>query len=110
MTNEMIEIRPGTEVGAALLVQDARGLVGDVGKLAGKLGASASEGLLAARTTVEARLSDAIDRVDAVRLAVSDGARSAADATNRYVRENPWKILAAALAGGLVAGFMLRRR
>jgi ElaB/YqjD/DUF883 family membrane-anchored ribosome-binding protein len=43
-------------------------------------------------------------------MAVSDRARYAADATDVYVRDNPWKMLGVAAAAGVVIGGILLRR
>lgn len=41
---------------------------------------------------------------------ITDGACGAAKVTNAYVRANPWKVVGAVAAAGLVLGTLLSRR
>ncbi len=71
---------------------------------------SASREYALARRNIQGAFDDAISRLDDARRAVKMGARDAADATDGYVRRNPWQALGTAAAAGLVIGFLLRRR
>jgi ElaB/YqjD/DUF883 family membrane-anchored ribosome-binding protein len=71
---------------------------------------SASREYAVARRNIQGALDDAISRLDDALRAVKAGARDAADATDGYVRRNPWQALGTAAAAGLVVGFLLRRR
>jgi ElaB/YqjD/DUF883 family membrane-anchored ribosome-binding protein len=71
---------------------------------------SASREYAVARRNIQGALDDAIARLDDARRAVKMTARDAADATDGYVRRNPWQALGAAAAAGLVIGLLVRRR
>ena len=64
----------------------------------------------AARTKVEARLGEVKTSFVDARTALTQKARWAADATNQYVRENPWKVIGIAALAGLIAAFLYSRR
>ncbi len=84
-------------------VSGAEGLVHDASQ------AAAREYTLA-RRNVEGALDDAMHRLDEARRAVTKGARGAADATDGYVRDNPWTALGVAAAAGLLVGLLFHRR
>lgn len=86
------------------LVEDLKGVVGDADDLT-----TAAE-LAAARTTIEGKLGEAKSRLDDARIAITEKARGAADTTQEYVRENPWKVLGVATAVGIIIGFLLSNR
>jgi len=71
---------------------------------------SASREYALARRNIQGAFDDAISRLDEARRSVKMSARDAADATDGYVRRNPWQALGAAATAGLVVGFLLRRR
>jgi ElaB/YqjD/DUF883 family membrane-anchored ribosome-binding protein len=80
-----------------------------------------AEGLLravsgASGEAVETARAQIQRRVDSLRRTLSDGqesalghAKSAATSADRYVRDNPWPIIGAALAAGVVLGVLARR-
>lgn len=70
---------------------------------------STAEEFAAALTEIEGRLGEARSRLDDARIAVTEKAQGAADATQEYVRENPWKVLGV-VAAGLILGILLSRR
>jgi ElaB/YqjD/DUF883 family membrane-anchored ribosome-binding protein len=92
------------------LLRDIRGAVADGDDLLKQVANSSAEQFAAARTKIDAKLSEARSRLDGARIAVTETAKDAADATYEYVRENPWKLLGVAIAAGLVIGLFLRRR
>lgn len=92
------------------LVKDLKGVVGDADELLREVAHSTTEQLATARTRIEARLCEARSGLHDARLAVTQKARYAAGATDEYVRDNPWKLLAVAAAAGVVIGFFLSRR
>lgn len=88
MTTEL-NANPGTvQDSKEHLVKDLKSVVGDADDLLKAAVHSTAEGFVAARTKVGATLCEA----------------------NEYVRENPWKIVAVAVAVGLATAFLLRRR
>jgi len=75
-----------------ILVNDMKGVVDDATDILKQAAHSTAEEIGAART------------------AVKEKAKFAANATNEYVRENPWKTFGVAAVAGLVVGFFLHRR
>ncbi len=47
---------------------------------------------------------------DGTRDRLSNHAHRAADATQNYVKENPWQVLGGAAVAGFLIGFLLSRR
>lgn len=110
MNTEMNAGHGAVEARKEKLVKDLKGVVGDADDLMREVASSTAGELAAARTKIEGKLDEAKSRLGDARIAVTEKARVAADATNEYVRENPWKILGVAAAAGLVIGFLLSRR
>jgi len=92
------------------LVKDLKGVIADADDLLNDLAHSTTEEFAAARTKIEGKLSGARSRLADARSAVTDKARVAADATQEYVTENPWKVVGVAAAAGLLIGVLLSRR
>lgn len=92
------------------LVKDLKSVVTDADGLLKEVANSTAEEFAVARTKIEGKLGEARSRLDDARIAVTEKAKSAADATHEYVRENPWKALGVAAAAGLIIGFLLSRR
>jgi ElaB/YqjD/DUF883 family membrane-anchored ribosome-binding protein len=92
------------------LVKDLKSVVVDADGLLKEVAHSTTDQLAAARTRIEARLSEARSGLHDAQLAVTQKARNAAGATNEYVRDNPWRLLAVAAAAGVLIGFFLNRR
>lgn len=59
--------------------------------------------------TIEAQMNEAKSRLHAAGTALADTTRRAADATQGYVTEHPWKAIALAATAGLVAALLIRR-
>lgn len=92
------------------LVRDLKSVVGDAGDLISNVAASGADELAQARTNLEARLGQAKTRLIDAGQAVSDKAKCSVDATDQFVRDNPWKVLGIAAAAGIVIGAILSRR
>jgi ElaB/YqjD/DUF883 family membrane-anchored ribosome-binding protein len=71
---------------------------------------STAEGLASARSAAQDAMGDARSRFDDVRRRASHQAHCAADATQHYVRENPWQVLGGAAVAGFLLGFLITRR
>ena len=84
-------------------MNDFKGIVGSADALLTDMGKAPPEGLPAARSPAGRALCDARD-------SVTRPARHSADATDHFVREHPWQVLAGAAVLGFVTGFMLNRR
>ncbi|MBS0544701.1 MAG: DUF883 family protein [Proteobacteria bacterium] len=91
------------------LVRDLKRLVGDAEDLLREVANTGVDEIALARSRIDGRVAEAKARLGDARIAVAERARGAADATNEYVRENPWRVLAIAAVAGLVVGAILRR-
>lgn len=68
------------------------------------------EDLSRAKEKLSNRLAEAKESVQEVGSAVAQRGRRAASATNDYVHDQPWKVIGASAAIGLLVGFALSRR
>jgi ElaB/YqjD/DUF883 family membrane-anchored ribosome-binding protein len=110
MTTESSTISGAIQRNKETLVADLKRIVGDADDLLKEIASSTAEELATTRSKIEARLSEAGSRIDAARIAVARKACHAADVTNEYIGENPWKVIGVASLVGLVAAFLLYRR
>jgi ElaB/YqjD/DUF883 family membrane-anchored ribosome-binding protein len=92
------------------LAKDLRTVVDDADYLLQNVANSTAEEFTAARTRIVAKLSEARSRLEEARVAVTERAREATDATREYVVDNPWKVVGLAVAIGLMIGVLARRR
>ena len=93
MKNGMIFGHGSVDSSKQALVMDLKDAVGDADRLLTNVVAASADEIALARRKLESRLADARTvLVDASRV-VSDRAKYAADATDAYVRDNPWKKL-----------------
>lgn len=92
------------------VVQDLKGLVADTESLLREVLNASGEEFTAVRTRIDDRLGQASVRLDKARVAAGRRMGEAADITHDYVVHNPWKVLGAAAAVGLIIGTMLRSR
>ncbi len=92
------------------LMADFKVVIADAEELLKATAQDASEKAVAARAKIEAHLSDAKAKLADLEQAIAIRAKQAADVTDQYVRENPWK--AAGIAGGvgLLLGMLISRR
>ena len=88
---------------AEKLAADVRILAADVEELVKATAAQSGEKLAAARSRVQAALADARDTV------VVQG-RVAAEATDRYVRDNAWGAVGVSAGIGVIIGILIGRR
>lgn len=110
MTTESNAILGAVQSGKDSVVREVKGGMDDAQDLAKDLGAEASASLGAARGKMQDTLEHMKTRLDRARGRLSEQARLAADATEGYVREKPWHVLAGAAAVGLILGLLVRRR
>lgn len=92
------------------LVRDLKSVVTDADDLLQEVGNSTAEEFAAARAKIEDRLREARSRLDHARLAISQRVGDVADATQDYVRENPWKALGLPAVAGLIVFLLVSRR
>lgn len=110
MSNSMFGGHKTLEDNKNALVKDLKGVVGDADKLLNQLVNSTSEEFSGARSKIETTLADTRAKLHDTRLAVSDKACFAADATQKYVHENPWKTVGLIAGFGLIIGILSSRR
>jgi ElaB/YqjD/DUF883 family membrane-anchored ribosome-binding protein len=109
--NTEVTVRHGHLEGSKqALVKDLKGVVVDSENLLKELASASGEEIAAALNRVESKLGAGRARLDAARLAFSHNASVAAAATQAYVKENPWKVVAIAVATGLITAVISSRR
>lgn len=95
------------------LVRDMRAVVSDAEDLLRATAGQAGDKVVAARERIQANLTTAKEQLAAVQDDVIARTRQAADATDQYVHENPWRAagIAAGIAGGvgLLVGMLISR-
>jgi ElaB/YqjD/DUF883 family membrane-anchored ribosome-binding protein len=92
------------------LIKDLKGVVGDADKLLHQLVNSSTEEFSSARSKIESALSDSRAKLHDAGMAVSNKACLAADASKKYVVENPWKTVGLIAGFGLIIGILSQRR
>lgn len=110
MNIALFESRGAVEVKKDRLVKDLKGVVVDTDELLQQVVNSTAEEFSAARAKIERQLREARSRLDAARIAVATRAVDAADATQEYVSENPWKAIGIPAVAALVVYLLLNRR
>jgi len=110
MTTDLITSRGSLESSKKALENDLKAVVGDAGKLLNEVANSTVEEFAAARSRVEARFDEARANLHEARLAVAGQVKCAADATQKYVSDNPWKAIGVMAAAGLIIGVLSSRR
>lgn len=98
-----------TEVNKEKLMQDLRVVVADAEELLRATAGQAGEKVAAARERIQDNLVVVKDRLAQAEQAVVVKARQAANATDEYVRENPWRAAGIAAGVGLVVGMLISR-
>lgn len=108
--NTKLHVNHGTvEIKKEILMKDIKGVVADADDLLKEVASFTADEFAAARTKIEERLDEARSRLDDTRIAITGKTRNAADATQKYIRENPMKSIGIA-AAGIIIGFLLSRR
>lgn len=97
------------EVSKDKLVQDFRVVVADAEELLRATAGQAGEKVAAARERIQENLAAAKVRLAAAEEAVVAKARQAANATDEYVHENPWKAVGIGAGVGLIVGMLIAR-
>ena len=92
------------------LASDFGALVSDAEELLKSTAKYSGEGLNSARVKFRDNLDQFKGRLSGAQDAALNKWNRAAEATNGYVHENPWKIVSAAAAVGVLLGFLLRRK
>jgi ElaB/YqjD/DUF883 family membrane-anchored ribosome-binding protein len=110
MSNELTAINESLQRNKENLVADLKRIVGDADDLMKELSNSTSEELATMRKRIEASLGDARARIHDARIVFTKNACHAADVTNEYIGENPWKVAGVASMIGLLAALLIFRR
>jgi len=92
------------------LVKDVKGVVVDAEALITDMAQSTAEGYAAARSTVQEAAGEVRSRYDDARRRALHQARCATEATQTYMRDKPWHVLAGAAVLGFLAGVFINRR
>ena len=92
------------------LARDTKGIVAGVKGLASEVAAEASQKLAGARDSIQSSYRAAKETVADAQAAAVDKGTVAAKATGRYVNENPWIAVGAAVTIGIAVGLLIRRR
>lgn len=110
MNKELIAHRGSIESSKKALENDLKAVVGDAGKLLNEVANSSVEEFAAARNRLEAKFDEACASLHATQTALNGKAKYAADCTQKYVSDNPWKSLGVIAAVGLIIGALSSRR
>ncbi|WP_301101651.1 DUF883 domain-containing protein [Propionivibrio sp.] len=92
------------------LVADLKTIVGDADTLLKEMASYTAEEFAVARKHIEGKLAEARTRIDDARIVLTRKACDAANATNEYISENPWKVVGIASLAGLAAALLIFRR
>ena len=103
-----------SEIGKDQLHNEFNAVVSETEQLLKSLATAGNDKAGALRDGLTEGFAAAGERLDQLRLRALDQAKAAGEATDEYVRENPWRTIgiAAAVSGfaGLVAGLLIARR
>jgi ElaB/YqjD/DUF883 family membrane-anchored ribosome-binding protein len=91
------------------LTSDLKAVISDAEVLLKETVGGSGTQISAARTRLEQSLRAARAQIATMEDAVVQKSKAAADATDRYVHENPWPSIGAAAAVGLLLGVLLGR-
>lgn len=92
------------------LVDDLKTVMRDAEALIKATSAQTGEKIQEVRAKAEESLRQARERLTVIQTEALQHTREVADATEEYVRENPWQALGIAAGIGLVLGILVSRR
>lgn len=99
-----------TDANTDKLVEDLKVVMRDAEALIRATSAQTGEKIQEVRARAEESLQQARTRLSAIEDQAYQRAREVADATEVYVRENPWQSLGIAAGVGVLVGLLLSRR
>ena len=99
-----------SDVSTAKLVEDLKIVMRDAEALIKATSTQTGEKIQEVRARAEESLRQARTRLNAVEDEALQRARQMADATETYVRENPWQSVSIAAGVGLLVGLLVSRR
>lgn len=97
-------------VTTAKLLEDLQAVVRDAEALLQATTTHTGERVASVRARAEESLQQAKARLAETQDEVLQGVRDATEATENYVKKNPWQSLGIAAGAGLLIGLLLRRR
>lgn len=97
-------------VTTAKLLEDLQAVVRDAEALLQATATHTGERVASVRARAEESLQQAKARLAETQDEVLQGVRDATEATENYVKKNPWQSLGIAAGAGLLIGLLLRRR
>jgi len=92
------------------LVQDMKVVIADAEELLRATANQAGERIGVARERIQDSVHQAKVKLAEVEAVLMERAKQAARYTDDYVQENPWRVVGAAAAVGLLLGLLLSRR
>lgn len=92
------------------VIRDLKDLVADTEHLLKEVLRASGEEITTAGASIDDRLGNVRARMIRARAAASRGVGEAADITQKYAVDHPWKVLGVAAVAGLIIGAMLRSR
>lgn len=98
------------EVSTDQLVSDLKTVMNDAEALLKATSTQTGERVQEVRARAEASLQQARARVNEIEQEALRAAREMADATEEYVRDNPWQSVGVAAGVGLLIGLLIARR
>ena len=110
MTNETTTSSGSVQHSKDVLVADLKRVVSDADDLMKEVVNSTSEEFAAARHRIEARLGAVRARIEDARTATARSVCGAASSAEAFVKENPWTVIGAASAVGVIATCLLINR
>jgi len=99
-----------TEVNSDKLIEDLKVVIRDAEALIKATSAQTGEKIQEVRAKAEESLRQAKVRLTAAEAEALKQVREVADATEEYVRENPWQSIGVAAGVGLLLGVLISRR
>lgn len=99
-----------TEVNTDKLIEDLKVVIRDAEELIKATSAQTGEKIQQVRAQAEESLRQAKVRLSVAEEEALKRAREVADATEEYVRENPWQSIGIAAGVGLLLGMLISRR
>jgi len=93
-----------------MLMADLRAVLADTEQLMKAVVNQSGEKLAALQPRIEENLRNARDRLAAFEQAASEKARAAAEATDAYAHEHPWKVAGFTALIGMAIGMLIARR
>jgi ElaB/YqjD/DUF883 family membrane-anchored ribosome-binding protein len=99
-----------TPVNRDKFTQDMRTVISDAEELLRATASQAGEKIGVARERIQDSIREAKVKLADAEAVFAERARQAAQQTDEYVHENPWRAIGAAAAIGLLLGLILSRR